>query len=87
MVFGAPFWTPLECTLGLWNDYGIRWQNVGLARVHLVMTVAFVLLLVWAQAKRQQRMAGRCPTRGYDLRASPARCPECGTVGGGTRTA
>jgi hypothetical protein len=38
--------------------------------------------LAWLVAGRKGHGPGYCPTCGYDLRASPDRCPECGRASG-----
>lgn len=48
--------------------------------VTLLFTIPPLLWSVSVWRKRRRARVGLCSTCGYDLRATPDRCPECGTV-------
>ena len=58
--------------------------------VRAILTAAAVMVGLWVavgavaevpQRRREaRRRTGRCVGCGYDLRATPGRCPECGRV-------
>jgi len=73
-----------------WGDWDVWW----LLRVSCPHWFVFLLLIggalfavtptVRRRVRRSiRRRRGLCPVCGYDLRASPERCPECGTPRGG----
>jgi hypothetical protein len=63
-----------------WPEYGGRYVNVP----HWFFVLLFAGMGFWfgrAWWKRRGReMAGKCRVCGYDMRATPQRCPECGTA-------
>jgi hypothetical protein len=74
----------------VWERGGFAWNAPNGSMVgtevmlpHWLPCVVFALLPGFRLQHRLRRMRpsnGACPTYGYDLRATPNRCPECGTT-------
>jgi hypothetical protein len=64
------------------NEYRYAITNWSIQVPWLLITAVVFLpaaMIVIQQFLRQRRVAaGRCTACGYDLRATPERCPECG---------
>jgi hypothetical protein len=63
--------------------------RTGVTYLHLpywllqLLTLAPPIAFVWRRRRHSRRdAAGLCPSCGYDLRATPDRCPECGQTSG-----
>lgn len=57
----------------------VRWPTLAVATaVPPLLWLATFGRRNWV--RRRRRAAGQCQVCGYDLRASPGRCPECGAV-------
>ena len=75
------------------DRFGFRWFTGDAQNSPFVALPYWALLLlsaaapvargvVWYRGRRRRRV-GLCPSCGYDLRATPDRCPECGTKAAG----
>ena len=68
------------------KELGIHW-SLGVDGISLFLVVMTALLfpltmgaiIVYAKASEERPQRNICRVCGYDLRASPIRCPECGT--------
>jgi hypothetical protein len=69
--------------LDLAQDIGVHiYENGALIEFPLWLPVFFAILpVIWLYKRRREQIrsqAGHCTHCGYDLRATPERCPECG---------
>jgi hypothetical protein len=68
------------------HSYSGRWYVTIWGRYWPLAIISSILPLIWSwRALRRYRLTrrrklGQCATCGYDLRATPDRCPECGTI-------
>jgi hypothetical protein len=87
-------WTPYTDVAGRfrWDFAGFIVTAGGAFESRAVVFPDYMIVLLTAilptigavSAVRHRRRSGRgcCPICGYDLRATPERCPECGTAAG-----
>jgi hypothetical protein len=73
-----------EPSTGRTTPLGERTHAVAIAHWPIALALA-VPVGWWALGVQRRRVrwrlsAGLCPSCGYDLRATPGRCPECGTA-------
>lgn len=68
---------PVPESVGRWV---FRSTLFALVLTGLFLAAAFLSFVRWRQLDRLAGAGGFCLSCGYDLRATPARCPECGTI-------
>ena len=82
--------------------YRYAWRAPGTGQFHLLSPAPMLLIPYWVLGiitaalpavrlamwwrRRRRWSEGCCRACGYDLRATPERCPECGTVPAGVKS-
>jgi len=79
-----PWMSPLQpggCSFAkfyfLYRDLDVNGQHTDVALPYWFLAVILIIFPIWRLVRRTPR-GGCCAKCGYDLRATPERCPECG---------
>jgi hypothetical protein len=73
--------TPARGPTGPIGGQAVSYHVAPHASVAALLSVPVLAWILWAWRRRRlARRVGHCRVCGYDLRATPDRCPECGAV-------
>jgi hypothetical protein len=67
------------CEIPHWLGAALSLAIPTMMLLSLVLPVSAIVRPLWHRWRESRRQPGLCYTCGYDLRATPERCPECGT--------
>ena len=71
----------LVLVAGVLKPAGGHWWKGGILSIALVAIAAVILFVARRDARQiRRRKFNLCAKCGYDLRATPQKCPECGTA-------
>jgi hypothetical protein len=71
------FWPTMDIAPGPWA-VGWDWQ-LGVP-IWIVCVLSMISSAIWLARLRRRFPPGSCQKCGYDLRATPSLCPECGSI-------
>jgi hypothetical protein len=80
-LFGGKFGAaipPYDDSISIWVGIVPWWWLAG--PLGLLTALTLVKPIIGWNIKRRRRRHGRCVFCGYDLRATPGQCPECGAA-------
>ena len=88
--YGTSGWGPVRWKSWTQHEPSVPFveHNVTVGVSHALAAVLLAIVPAWDawrriarwRWRRQRMRLGLCPSCGYDLRASPERCPECGAI-------
>jgi len=79
---GDPIEPQFRCNLSIAQRDGVTDRSIDLGAPHWFFVLIFLIPPLWAIRGKRSAAQGCCPACGYDLRATPVQCPECGHIPG-----